>query len=79
MKLENFYKVQLLIQQRSSLIGHISRLSDSSETGDYLGMTFLGHYQDKEIRDLVRPLLIKHLSDKRIDIEHELFELGVRL
>lgn len=73
MNIESFEQVKSLVAKRDELIDIVSRID-----GDrYLGVTFYGTYQDKEILDVVKPPLIKHLNEKRWVIEETLKQLGV--
>lgn len=73
MKVENFARAHKLIEDREEIIKDFGSLS----LPNWLGVTFRGSYQNKEVVELVKPVLERYLNEKRWGIEEELKQLGV--
>lgn len=76
MQLGSFDTVQTIIENRKELIG-FQLMLDGTKGQQWLGVTFQGRYQDDETCDLVRPVLIKHIKQKVLDLDNQLRALGV--
>lgn len=78
MHISDFDKVDGLVRERKALIG--TRLLIMGTKGQqYVGVTFQGKYQDDEMCDAVRPVVLNVLASRIAACESELFALGVKI
>lgn len=76
MKTSDFRTVLALMSSRSALLTDIAHAEDGKGG---LGVTLQGRYQDDDLLDRVRPVVLRVLSDRLSDVNKELLALGVEV
>lgn len=78
MKFEDAGKVSKLVANLTAVQDEMTLIRHDS-TQNYLGVTFGGRYQDGEVLDAVRPVVLALLQRKADALIAELTELGVEV
>jgi hypothetical protein len=75
-KIENYEKVKQLQDERTRL--QVRRIVVINAEPNDLGVTIRGKYQDDEIVEACRPVVIAQLESQIAGIENKMRELGVQ-
>jgi hypothetical protein len=79
MKLSDYRKVAALLTQRESLWADHIKVNNSANDNGALGVTIQGRYQQWDILEPVKPVVLAVLEKRIALIDEQLTKLGVEI